>query len=247
MDIVTILQNVPTAIGYVIVAYILGKSGLAIVRVIADAVASRMNAKTRIIELEAETKTAEANAKTRAIELEAQGRTRVAEIEAEAKIKDADARLEIAKMQSVAQKETIDDKAKLATELETYRAQSDVTRLAQAKALQETARALVKLSIGQNTTEATVKGAESRLGAKVESVTGDVIAGIEEYMDFSVVYWGMLVENPTASRERLARAKAAWGEGDMQKMQDVADEDVPKAPAVNAPDTEGDLKIASGQ
>lgn len=209
MDVVTILQNVSFPIAAIIVTFLLGRTVLAIIRLLAGARAERMNAETR------------------GIELKSQADVEVARLDAEARTKIAEASLEQAKMQSVTQKGTIEREAKLATELETYRAQADVMRLAQARALQETSRALIKLSIGQNTTEATVKGAESRLGTKVEEARDATVQSLERFKDLFIMTIDLMMEDPSATFERIKRMQNAWAEGDMEKAQAVVDEDVP--------------------
>lgn len=210
MDIVTILQNVPNTIGYVIVAYILGKSLLAIARVIADAVAGRVNAKTRIIELEAEAKTAEANAKTKAIEVEAQSRVEIARLDAEARTKIAEAELEKAKTQSVVQKEAFEDKSKLASELETYRAQTDVMRQATAASLEattqaqlETVKILARLASGQKGTDALIKSSVKRITDSGTENKENLSAAIREVMKAIVKLAGDQTIAMTAIQEFL--------------------------------------------
>lgn len=219
MDVIEIVKSVPLSIAIVIAVLVLAPTVFAIVRIWAESRAKRQDAETRIKELDSQSKIEIAR-------VEAEGKIQVAKLEADAKVNTAQLELEKAKQQAVTQKQQIEREAKLATENDTYRTQADAMRLAQATALQETARALVRLSIGQNATEATVKGAESRLGAMVEGARDLIIEGIKDYRDFSLLYWGMLIEDPPASRGRLKRAREAWDEGDMQKVQAVADEDV---------------------
>lgn len=216
IDIPTMLQNAPAPIAALAIFYILGKTALAIIKMIVEARAEKVRADIRIAEAES------------------QSRQKAAEFESQAKIKTAELGLEKEKAVLEAQRLQNERESKQASELDVYRTERTQSGQATATAFQiaatvqaETVRQLASLSRVQKTINASIEGAEKRLGAKVEGARDDIVGGIEEYRDFSFLYWGMLTEDPRASRERLKRAKQAFEEGDMEKVQDIADEDVP--------------------
>lgn len=222
MDVISIVQSVPLSIAIVITVLVLAPTVFAIVKIWAESRAKRQDAETRIKELDSQAKTAVAR-------LEAEGKIQVARLEADAKVKAAELALEEAKQQAVTQTAQIERETKLATDLEIYRAQSDTMRLAQATALQETARALTGLVNTSKATNILIKGSESRLGGLVTGARDVIIEGIEEANQFYIMILQLLWEDPAATRERIKRFAEAWISGDVVAAQAVVDEDVPGA------------------
>lgn len=242
MDVNAILPTLPLPAGILFSVFILSRMLLNIIDKLAES-------RVKITETNLEISKADAQAKIRTAELLGQ-----------AQIKAAEVGLETAKQQSEAQRQALEREAKLATELDAYRTQADSMRLEQARTIQatvltqaETVRVLTGLAGAQKATTAAVKGSETRLsdkveesekrlGGKVEGARDDIIEGIIDYRDFSLLYWGMLVEDPPASRDRLKRARDAWDKGDMQEVKDVADEKAGNGKAMAKP-TEGIAKL----
>lgn len=171
MDVVTILQNVPLSIAIVIVVLVLGRLVLDIIKILAQSRAKRIDAETDAIKLKSQT------------DIE------IARLDAEARTKIAEAELEKAKTVSAAQKETIAEKAKLATELDTHRTQSDAVRQSTLTSLEatthaqlETVKILARLATGQKGTDTLVRGSEKRLTASGSEHKETLSAAIREVM-----------------------------------------------------------------
>lgn len=223
MDGSTFFQNLPLPIAIVFTVYILGKAALAIVRIVAEARAKKIDAETHALQVETDAK------------------IRIAQLEAEGKIKAAELALELARTNTEALRVANEDKAKLATDLDIYQTQADAIRHATSASLETTATAqletvkmLGSLVTAQRQTTTSIRGSEKRLSEQVEGARGATSQSLEEFKDLFIMTFDMYMKNPPATYESIKRMQKAWAEGNMEKAQAVADEPAPVAAIADA-------------
>lgn len=206
----------------------------------------RADNNTKALEIEKNAENARIKIETDAATVKTELETAAAKVKLELETAAALALAETEKQReterATAARELEEFRAKQAKELEEYRAERArlTAQTASAMAVQATlqaeiAKQLASLIVGQKQATKAITGAgvaigaridtaEQLIGTKIDDAQSAIVEGIVDYRDFSILYWGMLVEDPPATRERLKRVRRAWDEGDMEKAQSIADE-----------------------